>query len=220
MMLGVERAQENEVLALLRKAVETWNKGLAVETAKKALEMGIDPYEAIENGLCLGMMGISDAFNEGRIYLPQVLAASEAMESAIAIFEPSLAGNFLPYKGVVVIGTVQGDIHEIGKNVVTAFLRGAGYAVFDLGKDTSPDEFLIAAREKGADVIGASALMTTTLVGQRRIIEQLNEEKLFKIKTIFGGACCTHRWVMDIGGDGYCACGAEVANKLDQLLLE
>ncbi len=220
MMLGVGITQENEVLALLKKSVETWNKSLAVDTAKKALDMGIDPYEAIENGLCKGMMAISDAFNEGRIYLPQVLAASEAMESAIAVFEPVLAGKYLPYKGVVVIGTVQGDIHEIGKNVVIAFLRGAGYAVFDLGKDISPDEFLLAARENGADVIGASALMTTTLVGQKRIIEQLNEEKLFRIKTIFGGACCTHRWVMDIGGDAYCACGSEVANKLDELLLE
>ena len=219
-MLEIDRIRESDVLALLKKAVETWNKDLAIDTAKKALDMGIDPYEAIENGLCQGMMGISDAFNEGRIYLPQVLAASEAMESAIAIFEPALYGKFFPCKGVVVIGTVQGDIHEIGKNVVTAFLRGAGYAVFDLGKDISPDEFLLAAREKGADVIGASALMTTTLVGQKRIIEQLNEEKLFQIKTIFGGACCTNRWVIDIGGDAYCACGAEVANKLNKLLLE
>ncbi|MBI0584189.1 MAG: cobalamin-dependent protein [Methanomassiliicoccus sp.] len=205
-------------MALLKKAVGTWNIGLAIETAKEAVAMGIDPTEAIE---CLGqgMIGISEAFNEGRIYLPQVLAASQAMEDAIMEFEPVMAGKLMPSKGVVIIGTVQGDIHEIGKHVVTAFLRGAGYIVYDLGKDVPPEEFMAAARERGADIIGASALMTTTLVGQKRIIERLNEEKLFNIKTIFGGACCTDRWVKDIGGDAYCACGAEVVKKVNSLLL-
>lgn len=209
---------KNEVLALLKHAVETWNEGLAVEAAENALLIGMDPREAIECGLSQGMVSISSSFREGRIFLPQVLAASHAMEEAMKVFEPYLTEREMPSKGVVVIGTVQGDIHEIGKHIVIAFLRGAGFKVYDLGKDVSPDEFLEAAIERKADVLGASALMTTTLVYQRRIIERLREEKLFNIKTIFGGACCTQRWVTDIGGDAYCECGAEVVEKVSQML--
>lgn len=209
---------KDEVLALLQKAVETWDKHLAREASEEALRIGMEPYEAIESGLGQGMVSISKQFNEGKLFLPQVLAASQAMEEGMSVFEAQLSGRSLPTRGVIVIGTVQGDIHEIGKHVVCAFLRGAGYAVYDLGKDVAPDDFIAAAKEKGACVVGASALMTTTLPGQRRIVERLREEKLFGIKTIFGGACCTPRWVESIGGDAHCACGAEVVARVNALL--
>lgn len=210
--------EKSEVLALLKKTVETWDINLAKEAAKCAMEVGMDPREAIENGLSRGMESISSSFKEGKIFLPQVLAASNAMEEAMAVFEPHLSERALSSKGVLVVGTVQGDIHEIGKHIVIAFLRGAGFKVYDLGKDVSPDEFLKEVIEKKADLVGASALMTTTLVFQRRIIERLREEKLNNVKTIFGGACCTQKWVTDIGGDAYCECGAEVVEKVNQLL--
>ncbi|MGI5961467.1 MAG: cobalamin B12-binding domain-containing protein [Methanomassiliicoccaceae archaeon] len=208
----------SEVLALLKGAVETWNRELAREAAHEALRLGIDPLEAIEEGLGQGMNSISRRFNEGKIFLPQVLAASQAMEEGMKVFEPHLVAEDRPSKGVIVIGTVQGDIHEIGKHVVCAFLRGSGYTVYDLGKDVPPMVFIRAAKDKNAQIIGASALMTTTLVGQRRIVEILKEERMFDVKTIFGGACCTPKWVESFGGDAHCSCGAEVVSVVERLL--
>lgn len=210
--------EKNEILTILRGAVETWNKDLAHEAALEALRLNIDPIEAIEEGLGRGMVSISRRFNEGRIFLPQVLAASQAMEEGMKVFEPLLAGEKITTKGVVVIGTVQGDIHEIGKHVVCAFLRGSGYTVYDLGRDVPPETFVEVAKEKGAKIIGASALMTTTLVGQRRIVERLKAERMYGVKTIFGGACCTQKWVESFGGDAHCSCGAEVVARVEDLL--
>jgi trimethylamine corrinoid protein len=102
--------------------------------------------------------------------------------------------------------------------VVCAFLRGSGYTVYDLGKDVPPMVFIRAAKDKNAQIIGASALMTTTLVGQRRIVEILKEERMFDVKTIFGGACCTPKWVESFGGDAHCSCGAEVVSVVERLL--
>ncbi|NLI74410.1 MAG: dimethylamine methyltransferase [Euryarchaeota archaeon] len=211
-------SKKEEILLLLRRAVETWNADLAREAAEDALDLGIDPCEAIEQGLGKGMDSISDRYYHGKIFLPQVLAASRAMETGISVFEQYLCSRTAHSKGVVIMGTVQGDIHEIGKHVVCAFLRGAGYTVYDLGKDVSPDEFIQTAREKGACLIGASALMTTTLVGQKRIVDQIKEEKILDLKTIFGGACCTPKWVESIGGDAYCSCGAKVVAEVETLL--
>lgn len=210
--------EKSEVLALLREAVERYDKDLAIRSAMQAISSGISPAEAIEDGLGKGMAEISERFNEGRIFLPQVLAASQAMTEAIAIFEERMGAQNIPCKGIVIIGTVEGDIHEIGKHVVSAFLRSAGYLVYDLGKDVPPEVFMLEAKERSADIVGASALMTTTLVGQRMIIERLREEKLFNVKTIFGGACCTLKWVESIGGDAYCECGSQVVKKVDELM--
>ena len=207
-----------EVLTLLKGAVETWNRDLAREAANEALRLNIDPVDAIENGLGKGMESISRRFNEGKIFLPQVLAASQAMEGGMKVFEPHLSKDGIPSKGVVVMGTVMGDIHEIGKHVVCAFLRGSGYNVIDLGKDVPPEDFVQTAKEKNAVVIGASALMTTTLVCQKRIVERLRQERMFDVKTIFGGACCTPKWVESFGGDAHCACGAEVVSTIERLL--
>lgn len=211
---------KSEVMILLKKAVETWNRELAREAAEEALRLNIDPLEAIENGLGKGMNSISKRFNEGKIFLPQVLAASQAMEEGMKVFEPYLFQGNMPFKGTIVIGTVQGDIHEIGKHVVCAFLRGSGYRVYDLGKDVPPEEFINSAKEKNAQIIGASALMTTTLIGQKRIVEILKEERMFGVKTIFGGACCTPKWVESFGGDAHCACGSEVVACVERLLRE
>jgi corrinoid protein of di/trimethylamine methyltransferase len=212
--------REDEVLALLKKAVQTWNPALAAEAAEESLRIGIEPKTAIEKGLGEGMAVISDMFNEGKVYLPQVLAASQAMEAGMRVLEPYMVADSSGVKGIIIIGTVQGDIHELGKHVVSAFLRADRFRVIDLGKDVPPEAFIQVARKEGACIIGASALMTTTLVGQRQIVEHLKEEKLFHIKTIFGGACCSQKWVSDIGGDAYCACGSKVVSCVNELLAE
>lgn len=207
----------DELLDKLKQSVETWNVKLAVSSARQALELGIPPGEAIEKGLALGMLSISQRFDEATIFLPQVLAASRAMEAAMKVFEPAMGPPVVIGKGVIVLGTVQGDIHEIGKNVIGAMLRGAGYKVLDLGKDVMAREFVDTCRECKADLLAASALLTTTLVGQKEIAELLREEGL-NTKTIFGGAPCTQKWVEGLGGDAYCANGAEVVAVVNELL--
>ncbi len=206
-----------KILANLKQSIETWNIEMAKQYAQEALDAGIDPAEAVENGLGMGMQQISHMFDEAKIYLPQVLAASTAMEAALKVLEPAMAKGTTLSKGTVVLGTVQGDIHEIGKNVVGAMLRGGGYHVIDLGRDVSPEKFVASARDKKADIVGASALMTTTVTVQKDIVVMLKEEKI-DAKTVFGGAPCNLEWVKSIGGDVYCPSGAEVVALVNQLM--
>jgi corrinoid protein of di/trimethylamine methyltransferase len=208
---------KQEILNNLKKSIETWNVALAKESARKAIDAGITPLEAVETGLGKGMEFISHEFDEARIYLPQVLAASNAMEAALKIFEPHMTGDAVATKGTVVLGTVQGDIHEIGKNVVAAMLTGAGYRVVDLGRDVPIEQFVETAKDKKADVVGASALMTTTIVGQKEIVELLKDENV-PSKTVFGGAPCSPEWVESIGGDAYCPSGAEATATIEKLM--
>lgn len=209
----------NEVLNDLKESVETWNRKLAIDAADRAKAMGISPFVAIEAGLGRGMTSICERFHDGKIYLPQVLAASQTMQEAMERLDSSIQSDGLG-KGLIVLGTVQGDIHEIGKNVIKAFLRGGGYTVIDLGKDVSPEDFVKIAREREADVVGGSALMTTTLICQKQIVDALDEEGLSSVKTIFGGAPCNQDWVIQIGGDGYCACASGVIDLVRRLLNE
>ncbi|HEY3419897.1 MAG TPA: corrinoid protein [Methanomassiliicoccales archaeon] len=208
---------KKEILANLKKSIETWNIELAKQSAQQALDAGIDPADAVEKGLGMGMLTISQLFDEAKIYLPQVLAASTAMESALKVLEPAMAKGTTLSKGTIVIGTVQGDIHEIGKNVVGAMLRGGGYNVIDLGRDVSPEKFVATARDMKANLVGASALMTTTVTVQKDIVVMLKEENVV-VKTIFGGAPCNPEWVESIGGDMYCPSGAEAVALVNQMM--
>ena len=212
-------SKKEEILEDLRRSVATWNIEMAKKAAKDALEHGIAPSDVVEKGLGLGMAEISQLFDEAKIYLPQVLAASNAMEAAMKVLAPHMNGAEMPSKGTVVIGTVHGDIHEIGKNVVGAMLKGAGYNVIDLGRDVPIENFIDAVKEKNAKVVGASALMTTTMVGQKEIVEFLEEEGLKgSVRTIFGGAPCSKKWVDSFGGDVYCPSGAEAVALVDGLV--
>jgi len=209
--------QKAEILAELKKAIETWNIELAKTAAQKAMDAHIDPAEAVEKGLGKGMEVISQLFDEAKIFLPQVLAASTAMEKALKILEPAMAKGTSISKGTVVIGTVQGDIHEIGKNVVGAMLRGGGYNVIDLGRDVSPEKFVAAVKDNSANVVGASALMTTTVTVQKDLVDMLIDENV-TVKTIFGGAPCNEEWVQSIKGDCYCPSGAEAVALVNKLV--
>lgn len=208
---------KQEILTNLKKSIETWNIELAKKSAQQALDAGIDPGVAVEEGLGKGMEVISQLFDEAKIFLPQVLAASTAMESALKIFEPAMAKGASLSKGTVILGTVQGDIHEIGKNVVGAMLRGGGFSVIDLGRDVSPEKFVETARDSKANIVGASALMTTTVTVQKDIVMMLKEENI-DVKTIFGGAPCNAEWVESIGGNLYCPSGAEAVFLVNQLM--
>ena len=211
---------QDEILDKLGASIEAYNIDEAEKYARLAMDEGISPDDAINLGLAKGMDTISRLFDEAKIFLPQILMAAKAMEAALDIIEPYMKkGDDVKLKGVIVMGSVKGDIHEIGKNVCCAMLRGAGFKVIDLGTDVSPYAFEKAIEESNADVVGGSALMTTSLYQQKDMVRVFNEDKL-PVITIFGGAPCSEEWVNEIGGDGYSASGSEIVELVRRLLSE
>lgn len=211
---------QDEILDKLGASIEAYNIDEAEKYARLAMDEGISPDDAINLGLAKGMDTISRLFDEAKIFLPQILMAAKAMEAALDIIEPYMKrGDDVKLKGIIVMGSVKGDIHEIGKNVCCAMLRGAGFKVIDLGTDVSPYAFEKAIEESNADVVGGSALMTTSLYQQKDMVRVFNEDKL-PVITIFGGAPCSEEWVNEIGGDGYSASGSEIVELVRRLLSE
>ena len=188
----------------------------AVDATNKALEAGIEPKDIVNEGLGKGMEDIGRRFDAAEIFLPQVVAASKTMEAALKILGPVMSAGDSAMKGTVVMGTVEGDIHEIGKNVCCAMLRGAGYNVIDMGCDVTAQDFVDAADENEAFVIGGSALMTTTLEAQREVVDFVKETES-PYKTVFGGAPCSREWCEQIGADGYSETAADLVALVDGL---
>ena len=156
-------------------------------------------------------------FDEGTAFLPQILMASKAMDAALDVIVPHIERQGSCLRGIVVMGSVKGDIHSIGKNVCCAMLRGAGFKVVDLGADVDPDKFVKAVEKHHPDVVGASALMTVSLPQQRQLVRIFKENGL-SVLTIFGGAPCSQEWVDEIGGDGYSDSGASIVKLVRSLL--
>lgn len=205
-----------EILEELKTSIETWDVQKAVDATNMALEAGIEPKDIVNDGLGQGMADIGRRFDAAEIFLPQVVAASKTMEAALKILGPVMSAGDSAMKGTVVMGTVEGDIHEIGKNVCCAMLRGAGYNVIDLGCDVTSQDFVDAADENEAFVIGGSALMTTTLEAQREVVEYVKETES-PYKTVFGGAPCSRAWCKEIGADGYSETAADLVTLVDSL---
>ena len=190
----------------------------AAKLAQQAVAAGIDPLEAISKGFVLGVNYIGDQFSKGEAFLPELVMAGEAMKAAVAILEPEMArrGTVRQVLGKVVLGTVEGDIHEIGKTLVGTMLSASGFQVFDLGVDVSPQKLIDKAKAERADIIAVSALLTTTMVKQKELVETLNAQGLrSQFKVMVGGAPVTREWVKLIGADGYSedATGAVVVAK-------
>ncbi|MBE6527270.1 MAG: dimethylamine methyltransferase [Thermoplasmata archaeon] len=207
------------IMADLQKAIETWDFKLAQSATQAAIDAKIPVSDIIGQGLGKGMETIGVRFDKAEIFLPQVVAASKAMGVALTLLEPLMSAGDGSMKGTVVMGTVEGDIHEIGKNVCCAMLRGAGYNVIDIGPDASAMDFMDAAEENGAQVLGGSALMTTTLESQRELVET-NKEMEGGYKCIFGGAPCSQAWCDEIGADGYSETANEIIGLVDKLVAQ
>jgi trimethylamine corrinoid protein len=178
----------------------------AEELAQKAVSLGLDPLEAIDHGYTHGMNVLGDRFARGEVFLPHLVMGGEAMKAAIAVLEPELARRHQQRQvlGKVVIGTVQGDIHEIGKSLVATMLSANGFQVFDLGVDVPISTFVEKAVEVEADIVGLSALLTTTMLNQGKVIESFQEAGLReKVKVIVGGAPVSQTWAEEIRADGY-----------------
>ena len=208
-------------LSLLAKAIDEGNREKAIQLTTEALGAGESPQDIIIRGLQAGMGVVGEKFSNGDYFLPDMLMAARAMKGALEILKPSLGQTGMPTIGKVVIGTVEGDMHDIGKNVVATFLSGSGFEVFDLGLNVPEKKFIEVVREKKADILGLSALLTTTMPTMGRIIKTLEEAGLrSSVKVIVGGAPVTQDYANFIGADAYAHDGGKAARVCKQLLGE
>jgi 5-methyltetrahydrofolate--homocysteine methyltransferase len=206
-------------LAPLSTAIEKGDRDKAVQLTNEALSAGTSPPDIINHGLQAGMGVVGEKFSSGEYFLPDMLMAARAMAAALEILKPLLGGTGLATTGKVVIGTVQGDMHDIGKNVVATFLKGGGFEVFDLGNNVPDKKFIDEVRERKADILGLSALLTTTMPIMGRVIKALDEAGLrSSVKVIVGGAPVTEDYANYIGADAYAHDGGRAVPVCKQLL--
>jgi trimethylamine corrinoid protein len=207
-----------ELFEAQKNAVISGNKAAARETAQHALDLNVDLLASIENGFGAGIREVGDLWEQGEYFLPELVQGAEAMKAAMEVIQPGLKARQQARKveGVVVIGTVEGDIHDIGKTLVATFLEANGFRVFDLGKDVPPARFVATAEAEGANIICLSSLLTTTMTGHGRVVEMLKEKGLYgKVSVLVGGAPVTPEFAKEIGAHGY---GANAVEALSQAM--
>lgn len=189
------------------------------ELTKQAIEQSISPKEILDNGFIAGMNIVGEQFGKHEIFLPDVLLAAKAMYAGLDQLKPLLAKDEIPSLGKIVIGTVHGDLHDIGKNLVGIMVRGAGFEVIDLGKDVPAEKFLDTAVKEEAKVIGMSALLTTTAPVMKTVTDLLMKEGLTgTIRTIIGGAPISEEYARDIGADAYAYDAAKAVERVKHLV--
>lgn len=194
----------DKIMKQLRDSVLTYDSAAAVSAAKAAIQAKVDPLQAIEKGLVPAIEQVGDKFEKMEIYLPELMLAGDAMKGALDLLLPLVPKGEKTSKATVIIGTVQGDVHEIGKNIVSSLLMAGGFDVVDLGVDVKTSVFVDEARSKRAKVIGASALMSSTIGSQKDIVDFLSasgERK--KYSFLVGGGPTTQEWADEIGADGW-----------------
>lgn len=211
---------KTKIIAKAKEAILDFDDEAAGEVAKEALAAGVSPAELIEEGFTAAMLEVGEKFGAGELFLPHVIAAADAMQAAINILTPELERTSTQTKSraTVVIGTIEGDIHSIGKDIVATMLKIAGYRVVDLGRDVRIKTYVEKAKELKADILASSALMTTTMVNQIQIEEQLKEAGIrADLKTMIGGAPVTQAWADKIGADIYAENAEDAVAKLNTL---
>jgi corrinoid protein of di/trimethylamine methyltransferase len=194
-----------EIFQRLAQVVIDGEPEEAEELARQALDLGLDPLECINRGLSPGIDRVGELFATGDFFLPDLIIGGDAMKAALGVLEPALTGDqSREILGRVVLGTVEGDLHEIGKTLVGTMLTANGFQVIDIGVDKPPSDFVAAVKESRATLVGASALLTTTMLHQKEVIEALKEAGLGnQVKVMVGGAPITESWAREIGADGY-----------------
>lgn len=214
-------SQKQDVLERLRAAVVAGDETMVKEIAQEAIEKNVDPLEALEKGLIPGVREVGEKFEKMEIFLTGMMLSADAMKAGMSLLLPRIPRDKIPKRGIVVAGTVKGDIHEIGKNVLTALLIANGFDVHDLGCDVPASAFVRKAEEVQADMIAASALMTTTLPGQKDILDYLKSlGKRDKYVVIVGGGPTTAEWAEEIGADGYAETAVEGVKLASRKLQE
>ena len=203
----------------LRKSVIDGDQNATQELVHKALVEAIPPEKILKDGLISAMSEVGRLFEIGEFYVPEMLISARAMKSGLAILRPQLEAANIKAVGRVVIGTVQGDLHDIGKNLVGMMLEGAGFEVIDLGVDVSPDKYVSAVRKQQPDLVACSALLTTTMPRMKDIVMALKAAGLRdKVKVMIGGAPVTEQYALDIGADFYAPDAALAAQRARQLM--
>jgi 5-methyltetrahydrofolate--homocysteine methyltransferase len=217
------RIKENVIQGRINKDDEGFDEGMVgqsgvSELTEQALADGVSPKDIIKEGLTKGMEIVGQKFEAMEYYIPDMLASAEAVGAAMEILEPHLLKSGIKSKGKIIVVTVKGDLHDIGKNIVSILLRGAGYIVKDLGNDIDPQTIVAAVREEKPQFLGMSALLTSTMVNMRATIEALTESGLRdKVKVIIGGAAVSEEFAQSIGADGYGADGFQAVKVIDSL---
>jgi len=208
-------------VSVLEQITENLIKGKAKEVKElvdKAIKENVPVVDILNKGLLAGMGNIGERFKKNEVYVPEVLIAARAMKSGMEVLKPLLAKAGVKPVGTVVMGTVKGDLHDIGKNLVCMMLEGAGFKVIDAGINVEPEKMVQLARENNANVIGASALLTTTMTNMKTVVDSVKASGLSgKVKVIIGGAPVTQAFADEIGADGYApdaASAADIAKKL------
>ena len=204
-----------EILQEIAKALQDGEEEKVFELTKTAISRKLPARDILQGGLISGMNVVGEKFKEHEIFLPDVLMAAKAMYAGLNELKPLLASEKVASAGKIVLGTVQGDLHDIGKNLVGIMLKGSGFEVVDLGHDVSPEKFVETAEGEKADFIGLSALLTTTMPVMKKVVQLLKDRNLTgKIRTIIGGAPITERYAKEIGADAY---AFDAGNAIDRL---
>jgi corrinoid protein of di/trimethylamine methyltransferase len=201
-----ENTMSDELFQKMAQSILDGDSDAATALAKQSIEAGLDPLDAITKGFVLGVNQVGESFACGQAFLPELVMAGEAMKAAVATLEPEMQrrGTSRQVFGKVVLATVEGDIHEIGKSLVGTMLGASGFQVYDLGVDVPAATIIAKVKEVDADIVGLSALLTTTMVKQREVIDELDKQGLRKkVKVMVGGAPVTRDWVQKIEADGY-----------------
>ena len=186
------------------QAVLAFDAATVTEIVKSEIEAGTDSLSILDDGLISAMDEVGKRFSDGELFLPEMLMAAQAMKAGLEVLKPHLSNFDLLYKGTVVIGTVKGDLHDIGKNLVAMMMEGAGFRIVDVGVDIGVEKFISAVKENQADMLALSALLTTTMPAMKDIIDALEEEGMRDgVKVIIGGAPVTQDFSRSIGADGY-----------------
>ncbi len=209
----------SEVLSAIANMVIEGNFTDMAAATNQALEEGLGAEEILNNGLMPGMDHVGVEFKAGNIFVPEVLISAKAMQESMDILRPLLAESEAETAGKVLLGTVKGDLHDIGKNLVGMMCEGAGFEVIDLGKDVGPEAFLEAIKEHNPDILGMSAMLTTTMLSMERVINSLAEVGVRDtVKIMIGGAPVTQDYAAQIGADGYAADAASAADLAKELV--
>ncbi|MCD6161021.1 MAG: corrinoid protein [candidate division Zixibacteria bacterium] len=204
-----------EILKQLSECLQKGDTDGAAKLTQNAIDNKLDTKDILDDGLIAGMAVVGKRFKAHEIFLPDVLLAARAMYAGLDLLKPLLIKEDIPTIGKVVIGSVQGDLHDIGKNLVGIMLKGAGFEIINLGNDVAPEKFIEAAIENNADVIGMSALLTTTMPVMKKVIKLAKERGIYgKVKFIIGGAPVSDDYAKEIGADAYCFDGIKAVDSV------
>jgi len=206
------------LLTDLTAAVAAGKRADTVRLTQELLAAGTSPQSVVEQGLVPGMAIVGERFKKNEIFVPEMLVAARAMKEALKLLEPLLAQAGIKPKYTAIIGTVQGDLHDIGKNLISMMWRGANFAVVDLGTNVSPEKYLAAAQEHKAHIVGLSALLTTTMPAMKETVRIIKGAGLLNTKIMIGGAPITQEFADDIGADGYAADAGTAVDVAKQLV--